>query len=100
VTIAPIRRRMLEGHERRRRGMVPVCVRGDLINLACQRTLAERRFEGLDVVFAEHRPCGFHPSASHQLEPNTHEEGKAQFIEPLRTESLPNDRERGRCALR
>ena len=26
----------MEGHERRRRDMVPVCVRADLINLLCQ----------------------------------------------------------------
>jgi hypothetical protein len=32
----------VEGHERRRRVMAPVCLRADLIDLLCRGTLGER----------------------------------------------------------
>jgi len=44
----------VEGDERRRRGMVTVCVRADLINRPCQRTPPSALDEP-DIVFAEHK---------------------------------------------
>ena len=60
----------MEGHERRRRDMVPVCVRADLINLLCRRTPAERPLDGPDVVFAEHT-CGPQKVDPNEFGPNS-----------------------------
>jgi RHS repeat-associated protein len=48
---------MLQGHERRRRGVVPVRLRADLINLACQTDTGRALFDGLDVALAEYKAC-------------------------------------------
>jgi hypothetical protein len=50
----------VEGDERRRRGMVTVCVRADLINRPCQRTPPSALDEP-DVVLCENPAEGGSP---------------------------------------
>jgi hypothetical protein len=45
----------VEGHERRRRGMAPVCLPAGLITLLCQTKHRPAPNQRTYVVFAEHR---------------------------------------------
>jgi hypothetical protein len=55
VTTSHRRRRIVEGHERRRRDIASVCVGGDLVDGSASGTPADSPLDRPDVVFAEHR---------------------------------------------
>ena len=56
VTTSTSRRRIVEGHEqRRRRGIAPVCLPAGLVTLLCQTKRLPAPNRPTEVVFAEHR---------------------------------------------